>query len=133
MSRTYHLLVPNVIPIFCAIGLMVCPADAGKVGEWRSYGSDNSSTKFLPLDQINKGNVKDLPPLGWGQRNFPLLTQTLLFTAAQAQWDVTGNSPRGNAIEVTFDDQNPFLWAFDPDNGQLISRTNSRAMHREHQ
>lgn len=65
----------------------------------------------------------DLPPLGWAQRNFPLLTQTLLFAAAQAQWDVTGNSPRGNAIEVTFDDQNPFLWAFDPDNGQLVSRT----------
>ena len=36
---------------------------------------------------------------------------------------MTGNSPRGNAIEVTFEEQNPFLWAFDPDNGQLISRT----------
>ena len=60
MSRTYHLLVHYVIPIFYAIGLTVCPADAGKVGKWRSYGSDNSSTKFLPLDQINKGNVKDL-------------------------------------------------------------------------
>ncbi len=65
----------------------------------------------------------DLPPLGWAQRNFPLLTQSLLFAATQAQWDVTGNSPRGNAIEVTFEDQNPFLWAFDPDNGQLVSRT----------
>ncbi len=51
----------------------------------------------------------DHPPLGWAQRNSPLLTQTLLFAAAQAQWDVTGNSPRGNSIEVTFDDQNPFL------------------------
>ena len=65
----------------------------------------------------------DLPPLGWAQRNFPLLTQSLLFAASQASWDGTGNSPRGNAIEVSFEVQNPFLWAFDPDNGQLISRT----------
>lgn len=36
---------------------------------------------------------------------------------------MTGNLPRGNAIEVTFEEQNPFLWAFDPDNGELISRT----------
>ena len=26
-------------------------------------------------------------------------------------------------IEVSFEVQNPFLWAFDPDNGQLISQT----------
>lgn len=64
----------------------------------------------------------DLPLLGWAQRNFPLLTRSLLFAATQAQWDVTGNSPRGNAIEVTFEEQNPYLWAFDPDNGNLISR-----------
>ena len=64
----------------------------------------------------------NLPPLGWAQRNFPLLTQSLLFAAAQAQWDVTGNSPRGNAIEVTFEEQNPFLWTFDPENGRQLSR-----------
>ena len=31
--------------------------------------------------------------------------------------------PVENAIEVTFEKKNPFLRAFDPDNGQLISRT----------
>ena len=55
--------------------------------------------------------------------NLPLLTQSLLFAATQAQWDGTGNSPRGNAIEVSFKEQNPYLWAFDPDNERLISRT----------
>ena len=74
-----------------------------------------------PKDHPNLRHL-DLPPLGRAQRNFPLLTQTLLFAATQAQWDVTGNSPRGNTIEVTID-QNPFFWAFDPGNGQLISRT----------
>jgi len=29
-------------------------------GEWHYYGGDSGSTKYSPLDQINKGNVKDL-------------------------------------------------------------------------
>ena len=65
----------------------------------------------------------NLPPLGWAQRNFPLVTKSLLFAATQAQWDVTGNSPRGNAIEVEFQENASFLWAFDPDDGKSISKT----------
>jgi quinoprotein glucose dehydrogenase len=64
----------------------------------------------------------DLPPLGWAQRNFPLLTRTLLMAATQAQWKVVGNSPRGNAIEVQIQPNAPYLWAFDPQSGQLIGR-----------
>src|SRR5437870_559924 len=29
-------------------------------GEWRSYSGDVGSTKYAPLDQINKANVKSL-------------------------------------------------------------------------
>src|SRR5688572_6823810 len=29
-------------------------------GEWRSYAADPGSTKYSPLDQINRDNVKDL-------------------------------------------------------------------------
>lgn len=29
-------------------------------GEWRYYGGDAGTTRYSPLDQINKGNVKDL-------------------------------------------------------------------------
>ncbi len=31
-----------------------------KGGEWRFYGGDAGSTKYAPLDQINRDNVKDL-------------------------------------------------------------------------
>ena len=64
----------------------------------------------------------DLPPLGWAQRNFPLLTPSLLFAATQAQWTGLGNSPRGNAIEVEFQNTNAYLWAFDPQDGSLIAK-----------
>ena len=29
-------------------------------GEWRRYGGDPGSTKYAPLDQINKSNVSKL-------------------------------------------------------------------------
>ena len=60
MIRTYYLLCLYIVSIFCAIGLIVPPADASETGEWRAYGSDKASTKYVPLDQINKDNVKDL-------------------------------------------------------------------------
>ena len=64
----------------------------------------------------------DLPPLGWAQRNFPIITESLLFAATQAQWDVVNNSPRGNAVEVKTNPNAPYLWAFDPDDGALMGK-----------
>jgi len=32
----------------------------GATWEWRTYGGDLASTRYAPLDQINKGNFKDL-------------------------------------------------------------------------
>lgn len=60
MSRTYYLLLLYIVSIFCAVNPIVLPSDASGVGEWRAYGSDKASTKYVPLDQINKDNVKNL-------------------------------------------------------------------------
>ena len=35
-------------------------APAGPGAEWRTYGADLASTRYSPLDQINKDNFKDL-------------------------------------------------------------------------
>ena len=35
------------------------PGQSGK-GEWPSYGADTANSKYSPLDQIHKDNVKDL-------------------------------------------------------------------------
>ena len=63
----------------------------------------------------------DLPPLGWTFRNFPLLTQTLLFAVHQSEWSVRGNSPRNNAAEVVYEEEAPFLWAYDKDDGRQLT------------
>jgi quinoprotein glucose dehydrogenase len=39
-------------------------------GDWPAYGSDNASTRYSPLDQINKDSVKDLR-VAWRQSATP--------------------------------------------------------------
>ncbi len=46
------------------------PSAAGQVGEWRAYGADKATTKYSPLDQINKDNVHDLE-IVWRQSTIP--------------------------------------------------------------
>jgi quinoprotein glucose dehydrogenase len=42
-------------------------------GEWRAYGGDRGNTKYAPLDQINKSNVKNLR-VAWRRQDVePLL------------------------------------------------------------
>jgi glucose dehydrogenase len=40
--------------------LVVTYAGADEAGQWRQYAGDNDSTKYAPLDQINRDNFKDL-------------------------------------------------------------------------
>ncbi|MSO55326.1 MAG: pyrroloquinoline quinone-dependent dehydrogenase [Acidobacteria bacterium] len=49
--------------IVCLLALTVAPLSGQsgtKNGEWRSYAGDPGSTKYSPLDQINKDNAKTL-------------------------------------------------------------------------
>ncbi len=39
-------------------------------GEWRAYGANNANLKYVPLDQINRDNVKDLR-IAWRQSSVP--------------------------------------------------------------
>ena len=55
------------LSICCLLALLISPmvaAHAQKsgipVGEWRSYGGDNTGAKYSPLDQINKDNFGQL-------------------------------------------------------------------------
>ena len=43
---------------------------AGQAGEWLAYGADKAGTKYSPLDQINKANVKNLRVV-WRQSTIP--------------------------------------------------------------
>lgn len=48
--------------------LLIAAVDADLPGEWRAYGADKASTKYLPLEQITKDNVHQLR-LAWRWRS----------------------------------------------------------------
>ena len=60
MTRMYRLLI--VLIAFIGLNTLVGGSDAGadEAGQWRQYAGDNASTKYSPLDQINRDNFEDL-------------------------------------------------------------------------
>ncbi len=63
----------------------------------------------------------DLPQLGWPSRTFVLRTPSLLFTAQEGPFEITGFSPRGNAMVLETSSRNPSLRAHDPATSELIA------------
>jgi quinoprotein glucose dehydrogenase len=90
------------------------------LGEWRFYGSDAGSTKYSPLDQINKDNVKNLRiAWRWKTDNFgavpqynmeatPLMVKGVLYSTVGARRDVV-------AIDGATGET---LWVYRYDEGQ---------------
>ena len=45
----------------CFLGIVTTLAQQGtQGGDWKAYGGDEGSTRYSPLDQINRDNIKDL-------------------------------------------------------------------------
>jgi quinoprotein glucose dehydrogenase len=93
----------RILAIIFAIGLMKTSTSGQsgtKGGEWPYYAGDAGSTKYSPLDQINKDNVKDLQiAWRWKAENFgprpdyyyeatPLMVGGVLYTTAGSRRDV---------------------------------------------
>jgi quinoprotein glucose dehydrogenase len=90
-------------------------------GEWRAYAGDNGSTRYAPLDQITRDNVKDLQVAwSWKFDNFgagtsettPLMANGILyFTVGQRRTVVAVNPGTGET-----------LWTFRPDEGERFEK-----------
>ena len=97
---------------------------AGAAGEWRYHGGDAGSTKYSPLDQINRDNVKDLRiAWRWKTENFgplpdfrfqvtPLMVGGVLYTTAGMRRSVA-------AIDAATGET---LWMFRYDEGMRGQR-----------
>src|SRR4026208_1824213 len=79
--RRVHLFL-GVLALLTALPLVgrtqnTPPAPAGPMVDWRAFGGDNSS-RYTPLDQINRENVKSLQ-VAWTWRfdNYGTATETL--------------------------------------------------------
>jgi quinoprotein glucose dehydrogenase len=90
-------------------------------GEWRAYAGDNGSTRYAPLDQITRDNIKDLQVAwSWKFDNFgggtsettPLMANGVLYFTV---------GPRRNVVAV-----NPgtgeTLWTWRTDEGERFEK-----------
>jgi quinoprotein glucose dehydrogenase len=102
MSTRRARFVATVLPLVVVLAgatIAVSGQYGPKNGEWRYYGGDAGSTKYSPLDQINKDNVKDLKIVWrWKAENLgprpdfnfeatPLMVNGVLYTTAGSRRD----------------------------------------------
>jgi quinoprotein glucose dehydrogenase len=101
-------------------------------GEWRAYSAEQGSTRYSPLDQINKDTVKNLQVAWtWKFDNFGTPAETvttettpimvngvLYFTAGQRRSVVAANAGTGET-----------LWIWRPDEGERFDKA-PRKVHR---
>jgi len=134
MRNTAMRGVPRYLTLLAVAAWATMPTagqTGAKTGEWRYYGSDAGSTKYSPLDQISKDNVKDLRIVWrWHAENFgprpdynlqatPLMVGGVLYTTAGSRRNVV-------AIDGATGET---LWTFRFDEGQRGERA-ARHQHR---
>ena len=100
--------------LLCAIPLIA--QSGAKGGEWRSFGGEEASTRYSPLDQINRNNVKDLKiAWTWKSDNFgstefknestPLMVNGVLyFTAGDRRSVVAADAGTGETLAWRMDE-----------------------------
>ena len=101
-------------------------------GEWRAYSAEEGSTRYSPLDQINRDTVKSLQVAWtWKFDNFGTIQETntsettpimvngvLYFTAGQKRTVIAANAGTGET-----------LWTWRPNEGERFDRA-PRKVHR---
>ncbi len=115
------------------IGTRALAQTRSPIGEWRYYGGDAAGTKYSPLDQIGKHNVKDLQIVWrWKAQNFgpipeynlqatPLMVNGVLYTTAGTRRDVVAiDAASGETL---------WMWRYDEGaRGQKAPRMNHRGL-----
>jgi quinoprotein glucose dehydrogenase len=134
----------GVLTVFCAVFLVASSAYSGDrgpgpfgPGEWRSYGADTANSKYAPLDQIQKDNVKALQ-IAWRWSSVentvlkdhpelwtmvheatPLMIDRRLYTSTSLSQVVAIDARTGQT-----------LWVYDPESYKQGSPPNLGFVHR---
>jgi quinoprotein glucose dehydrogenase len=113
------------------LGLSTFGQQGARNGEWRVYGGDEGSTRYSPLDQINRDNIKDLrvvwtwksdsliPNPQNGSETTPIMVNGVLyFTMDQKRFVIAADAGTGETI-----------WVYRPNEGARFDQA-PRKIHR---
>lgn len=104
LCRAIARFVPAVLLFVCSTAPLAGQYGA-KNGEWRSYAAEPGSTKYSPLDQINKENARNLriawrfktdnfgPRPDYNMQVTPLMVNGVLYAQAGVRRDVVALDP----------------------------------------
>ena len=111
----------RLLGAFLALSLVIVGAVAvrsqARQGEWRYFGGDKGFTRYSPLDQINKDNVKNLQVVWRRQAVDEKLTQAFPDMRVNAYLRSTPIMIDGM---LYIQDAHGFISAFDPGTGSTI-------------
>jgi quinoprotein glucose dehydrogenase len=130
MTRRIQRLSYGLLILLIVI-LPMLSQQGAKDGQWRAYGGDEASTRYSPLDQINRDNIKDLR-VAWiwksdslvpnpqaGSETTPLMVNGVLyFTMDQKRFVIAADAGTGETI-----------WTFRPNEGARFDQA-PRKIHR---
>src|SRR5262249_55680618 len=109
----------------------------GHKGEWRSYGGDNASTKYSPLDQINASNVSKLKiAWTWESPDKPIQAQNRMLTSFAHEvtplmiGGILYASTSLSQVAAINAKTGETLWVFDPQSYKSGRPTNLGFVHR---
>ena len=60
MTRLKFVFAIGLAVLVCALPAALVGQYGVKTGDWTSFGGENGSTRYSPLDQINRENVRNL-------------------------------------------------------------------------
>jgi quinoprotein glucose dehydrogenase len=122
------------------LGLLASPAPAQqgtKKGEWKYYGGDSGSTKYSPIDQINKQNVGSLKVAWtWDSPDLPLQKESRMLTAFANEvtpvmvGGVLYTSTSLSQVAAINAETGKTIWTYDPVSYKAGRPTNLGFLHR---
>jgi quinoprotein glucose dehydrogenase len=131
MTRLLKQLFLAVLIASLFLGLSTSAQQGAKNGQWRAYGGDEGSTRYSPLDQINRDTIKNmrvawvwksdslLPNPQPNSETTPLMVNGVLyFTMDQRRYVVAADAGTGET-----------LWLYRPNEGERFDRA-PRKIHR---
>ena len=130
MKRSVHIFY-GLLLASLFVTVRTAAQQGAKNGEWRVYGGDEGSTRYSPLDQINRDNIKNMR-IAWiwksdslmpnpqaGSETTPIMVNGVLyFTMDQRRYVIAADAGTGET-----------LWLYRPNEGERFTQA-PRKIHR---